>query len=227
MKHKILIIEDCDDIFDIYEDTLGPMFEITRIESLSVLEEYFNNENKEKNFTCFELALVDINLADGNILEFIEEKNLGGEFSSLKKIFVSSEASDISTIEKADKLATFDFMAKPFTPPLLQYKIEKLLKSREAVVFNAADHTVTYKDIKSQILTSTEYGIVGALAEFNAVTLADLIQSVWGEKKENQKVAVHISRLRKKISPIGLEIIHIKETNSYMLRAIAIASKAS
>jgi DNA-binding response OmpR family regulator len=79
--------------------------------------------------------------------------------------------------------------------------------------------TVTRKHLRSAPLTSKEFQIVVLLqkATDHRLSRSDLVHGIWGQQKvSNNSLDVHLFNVRKKLSPLGLEIV-FRPPNFYAL----------
>lgn len=208
---KILIIEDDEDIVDMYRDHLEKNYDLTVTHDFSGLLKILS----EPDFNC-DLALVDIILGQGNLIDEIKNSAYAEMFGGIQKIYVSG-VDNIDVINSAYDTNAFDFISKPLRFNLLEYKIEKLLKQNSEIIINPLSLNASFGGNTSQPFTATELKIVCALKNFNCLSLSELAKEIWGENKPNQKIAVHISRARKKIKDLGLSIEHNAEKATYQL----------
>ena len=133
-------------------------------------------------------------------------------------VFLSS-ASDNMNIVMAVDMGGDDFIAKPFDPSVLMAKIRAVLRrtydlgdrvpviERGGAVLNLNDETVTHGGQKVQ-LTRNEFRILQTLMESRGkvVSRETLMTRLWEYDLyiEENTLTVNMTRLRKKLSGIGL-----------------------
>ena len=207
--YKILIVEDDEVIGRTVQRHLQEWgYEAVCVDDLKhVLEE----------FAAFEphLVLMDILLPYYNGCYWCGEIR---KLSNVPVIFLSS-ASDNMNIIMAVSMGGDDFIAKPFDPSVLMAKIRAVLRrtydlgdrvpviERGGAVLNLNDETVTHDGQKVQ-LTRNEFRILQTLMESRGkvVSRETLMTRLWEYDLyiEENTLTVNMTRLRKKLSGIGL-----------------------
>ena len=140
------------------------------------------------------------------------------KLSSVPIVFISS-ASDNMNIVMAMNMGGDDFIAKPFDPSVLMAKIRAVLRrtydlgdrvpviERGGAVLNLNDETVTHDGQKVQ-LTRNEFRVLQTLMESRGkvVSRETLMTRLWEYDLyiEENTLTVNMTRLRKKLSGIGL-----------------------
>jgi DNA-binding response OmpR family regulator len=202
---KILILEDHEDLRKIYADVLGPHYEVESLQSLTEFKDYLIRPDAESP----SLFLADISLPDGTLLELIRSDDWFARFKSWPTIVVSA-ADDIATLEACYTSGVVDYLTKPFNRNELLVKCRRVLGNvaSRPYRFSPVSMTVTLHDRASDRLTAQESKIFHFLsaAGDDGVTKRRLMEEVWGEPNPSKKLDVHISRLRKKLQPLGLLI---------------------
>lgn len=160
------------------------------------------------NSYTFHMAILDINLPDGNGFQFC--KWLKARSNTLI-LFLS--AKDLETdILNGYELGADDYVTKPFSMRILLKKVYVILsrKSQEANIYddgflkvNFELGTVRQKENEC-LLSPTEYRILKKLIENKGklLTYSILLDSLWDEGvqiTDKHTLAVNINRLRKKI----------------------------
>ena len=207
--YKILIVEDDEVIGRTVQRHLQEWgYEAVCVNDLKhVLEE----------FAAFEphLVLMDILLPYYNGCYWCGEIR---KLSNVPVIFLSS-ASDNMNIIMAVSMGGDDFISKPFDPSVLMAKIRAVLRrtydlgdrvpviERGGAVLNLNDETVTHDGQKVQ-LTRNEFRILQTLMESRGkvVSRETLMTRLWEYDLyiEENTLTVNMTRLRKKLSGIGL-----------------------
>lgn len=164
----------------------------------------------------YDLFLLDINLPDGNGLDFCRKVR---ETSEIPILFLTANDTE------EDMLAGFDaqcddYISKPFSLEVLRKKVQAVLKR------TINDSTrIKYKDLEVETdkclvslkskeihLTSTEYKLLTYLMQNKGrvVTKAMLLESLWdidGNFVDDNTVRVNINRLRQKLNDEKQEYI--------------------
>lgn len=200
---KILIVED-DKILN-----KGVTFALKK-EGYEVVSAYSKAEGKEAiSKDKIDFILLDINLPDGNGLDFCSEVR---DKVSIPIVFFTANDTEEDMV-KGFEIGCDDYIAKPFSVELLKHKINAILKRNKVVNKNIFDYedlkidfermtvVVLEKDIN---LTATEYKILELLAinKGKVLTKEILLEKVWdsnGNFVDENTLSVNIRRLRKKI----------------------------
>lgn len=195
-NHRILIVEDDEAI-------AGAVSRI--IESWGLTPRCVRDfRDVLREFTDFDphLVLMDITLPFFNGYHWCSEIR---KISAVPIIFVSSASENMNIVMAVD-MGGDDFIAKPFDPSVLMAKIRAVLRrtydlgdrvpviERGGAVLNLNDETVTHDGQKVQ-LTRNEFRI-----------LQTLMTRLWEYDLyiEENTLTVNMTRLRKKLSGIGL-----------------------
>ena len=208
-NHRILIIEDDEAI-------AGAVSRI--IESWGLTQRCVRDfRDVLREFTDFDphLVLLDITLPFFNGYHWCSEIR---KISAVPIIFVSSASENMNILMAVD-MGGDDFIAKPFDPSVLMAKIRAVLRrtydlgdrvpviERGGAVLNLNDETVTHDGQKVQ-LTRNEFRILQTLMESRGkvVSRETLMTRLWEYDLyiEENTLTVNMTRLRKKLSGIGL-----------------------
>jgi len=175
---------------------------------LEALQEY----KKQK----YDLFLLDINLPDGNGLDFCRKIR---ETSEIPVLFLTANDTEEDMLD-GFCVGCDDYISKPFSLEVLRKKVQAVLKR------TINDNTqIKYKDLEVETdkclvllkgkeihLTSTEYKLLTYLMQNKGrvVTKAMLLESLWdidGNFVDDNTVRVNIKRLRQKLNDEKQEYI--------------------
>lgn len=145
-----------------------------------------------------------------------------GEIRKISKvpiIFISS-AGDNMNIVMAMNMGGDDFISKPFDLNVLTAKIGALIRrtysfqgkvnviEHKGVILNLSDTSLTYAGNKTE-LTKNDYKILQLLMENigRVVSRDEIMQHLWESDNfiDDNTLTVNITRLRKKLTDIGLD----------------------
>jgi DNA-binding response OmpR family regulator len=204
LVRKILVVEDDIDLnegikFVLENDTT----EIFQAYSLVDAKKQLNRE--------FDLILLDINLPDGNGIEFCKMVKLRSK--NMPVIFISANDTDIDVIRGLE-LGGDDYIVKPFSLMVLRARVETVIKRYQTPVigenyrdknycFDFEAMTYTYKG-QDVFLSNAEQKLLKVLVSNRGQIMRKekIIEFVWGidgEYIEENALAVVIKRLRKKL----------------------------
>ncbi len=170
--------------------------------NLSQGRELFNNNN-------IDLIILDINLPDGNGLDFCKEIRT---VSNVLIIILTANDMEIDVVTGFE-LGADDYITKPFSLMILRSRVEALLRRTtkktiayfefDDYIFNF-DNMTFYKDQKELILSKTEQKILNILIKNsgNTVNRETLIDKIWsnsGDFVDENALSVAINRLRNKL----------------------------
>lgn len=158
-----------------------------------------------------DLVLLDLNLPDGDGLDFLKEIRLRSQVPVLIVSAIDMETHIISAI----KLGADDYLTKPFSLGILQAKINHWVNKDEGMkraVFEKGPFTFDFSkhvylnEGQVLVLTPIEARILYFLVAFDGgiLTKEALMDKVWGmdgDFVDGNTLAVNISRLRGKLKP--------------------------
>lgn len=156
----------------------------------------------------FDLALLDISLADGN--GFAACREIKGEFH-IPVIFLTASGDEYSTVTGFE-LGADDYIAKPFQPKVLVSRIKNVLRltgGGESVI-RLGDITVdtvkgtAEKNGRDLYLSALEYRLLLVFINNRGAVMSrtQLLEAIWdiaGEFVNDNTLTVYIKRLREKI----------------------------
>ena len=208
--YRIMVIEDDITIAKAIKDHLCKWdYDVVYITDFkNILEEFIRFDPQ--------IVLLDVMLPFYNGFFWCSEIR---KISKVPIVFISS-ASDNMNIVMAMNMGGDDFIVKPFDLNVLTAKLGALIRrtyslcgqmsiiEHNGVVLNLSDTTLTYKNQKIE-LTKNDYKIMQLLME-NAgkvVSREEIMCRLWESDSfiDDNTLTVNITRLRKKLSEIGLE----------------------
>ena len=199
--------------------------EITRLELSKLLNTQgyetvllidFGNLTDELKQYSIELVLLDINLPDGNGLEFCKKIR---ETSETPVLFLTANDTEEDMLEGFG-VGCDDYISKPFSIEVLRKKVLAVLKRTGIGKFRMKYRDLELDKEKCLVLmkgqeihlTSTEYKLLLYLMENRGrvVTKAMLLEQLWdidGNFVDDNTVRVNIKRLRQKLNDEKQEYI--------------------
>lgn len=221
---KILIVEDDETIADIIVESLSKAgYACKASKQLSdIMQEFIEFEP--------DLVLMDI------ILPFYDGYYWCGKIRLLSKVpvmFISSKGEDMDIII-ATNMGGDDYIVKPFSIGVLVAKVGGLLRrtysydncemdvvSHNGLIFNLGSGIASANG-KSVEFTKNEAQIIELLLKNrgNAVSRERIMRSLWKDASfiDDNTLTVNITRIRKKLSDIGLEnYIETKKNLGYIV----------
>ena len=200
---KILIVED-DKILN-----KGVTFALKK-EGSEVVSAYSKSEGNEIiSKDKIDFLLLDINLPDGNGLDFCREVR---DKVNIPIVFFTANDTEEDMV-KGFESGCDDYIAKPFSVEVLRHKINAILKRNKIVNKNLFEYNglkIDFDRMSVDILgneinlTATEYKLLELLAinKGKVVTKEILLEKLWdynGNFVDENTLSVNIRRLRKKI----------------------------
>lgn len=170
------------------------------------------------------LLILDIEMPDGDGLEFFSLLRSDPRFKALPVVFLSSTSS-VARKVTAFSLGAADFVSKPFDGAELRARVEARMRhaedeARDTETFQVADLVLNSSQQKVWIhgengretvsLTPTEFRLLATLVK-NLERIYDrdtLISQVWGRDTHvlERTVDTHVSHIRKKISASSIHL---------------------
>ncbi len=209
---KILLVEDDKGIVaNLTEFLTSEGYEIRSASGQSAALKLIEEE-------AFDLALLDVSLADGN--GFALCSAIKKEYN-LPVIFLTASGDEYSTITGFE-LGADDYIAKPFRPRELATRIKNILRLTKGAgsiitLGNVLVDTVkgtAVKNGKDLYLSALEYRLLLVFLNNRGMILSrnQLLEAIWdiaGEFVNDNTLTVYIKRLREKIEedPQNPEII--------------------
>jgi len=218
--HKLLVVEDSKEVYQMVNNALSSFCSIDWASNLEEAKKFLHEVE-------YELVLLDIELPDGNGVDFCQE--ISSSKPTLPIFFLSAHS------ELSDKIMGFaagadDYITKPFNKLELKARVVSKLK-KIALLLNTADllkwreieidknsQEVFVFDDKSEKhsvdLTTLEFKILIYLSNKpgDVISRDDIMDSIWGKDVfvYSRSVDTHISKLRKKLGMASsiIESIH-------------------
>lgn len=174
------------------------------------------------------LILLDVNLPQTDGYSICRKLR---EFSTIPVIILTSRDTEMDELMSMN-LGADDFVRKPFNPQILLARIERILRRTYiSVAANSEEHnglvldkskgTISYNN-NTEVLTKNEISIISFLLihKGELVSREDLMTFLWDDNSfvDDNTLSVNITRIRKKLSLIGLEnVIETRRGIGYML----------
>lgn len=218
MKKKIMIIEDDPAINHGIELTLG-----------NEQYEFFNclcfADVENQKAAASDLIILDLNLPDGNGLEFLRELRKTSQVPVLILTANDTELDEVTGLS----IGADDYVTKPFSLMALRLRVQKLLqRSKTAPSFSKNglsfdfDELHFIKDGMEIELSKTEIRLLKCFVENEGVTLTRerLIDYVWQNQQyvDENALTVCVKRLRDKIEDSDEKLIHTVYGIGYVFR---------
>ena len=197
---KILLVEDDDAIVRSLKEYLYTEgFEALAVSGRAAAETMLSEQT-------FELALVDLSLADGNGYDVCR----AAKAKNLPVIFLTASADENSVVAGLD-MGADDYISKPFRPRELVSRMRNVIRrsGRQKVtsVGNISVDTekgIVYKNSEEIVLSALEYRLLILLINNRGrlMTRSKLLEDIWdaaGDFVNDNTLTVYIKRLREKI----------------------------
>ncbi len=161
-----------------------------------------------------DLVILDLNLPDGNGLDFLKKLR---EYSDVPVLILTANDSEMDEVTGLE-LGAEDYMTKPFSLMVLRVRVEKILKSKEtasAFIFGNLYFDFAGMDFRrggEKIeLSKTEQKLLRMLVENRGQTISRerLLEYVWDDADfiDENALYVTVKRLRDKLEPDGVKYI--------------------
>jgi len=205
---KILIVED--------DKTLNNGIALS-LSSDDILQAFCIEEAGKLLDSSIDLIILDINLPDGNGLDFCRKIR---ETSKVPIIFLTANDMEIDIVTGLE-IGADDYITKPFSLAVLRARVNAVSrrKNNEGKIFRFGkyefdfDNMNFYDDNKPVELSKTEQRLLKIFVQNRGRTLSRemLIDRVWSdgaEFVEENALSVAVKRLRQKISDIPIKSVY-------------------
>lgn len=193
--------------------------------------------HEEYDFECFydlagvkdiqraDIVVLDVNLPDGNGLEYLKELRKTSQVPVLILTANDTEIDEVTGLQ----LGADDYVTKPFSLMALRLRVQKLLaRGKPAAAYDRNDLCLDFdnlifkRDGIELDLSKTEIRLLRCFVENEGVTLSreKLIDYVWRNETyvDGNALSVAIKRLRDKIESGDVNLIHTVYGIGYTFR---------
>jgi DNA-binding response OmpR family regulator len=205
---SIWILEDDLQMQAIYDDMLGPSYQLTLFSSLHEFRSGL------ENMTPPDLMILDLMCPDGNLHTVFED--IAPKLKNTPFLVVSG-LDEQDAIRNSFTVGALDFISKPFSKAEIQVKIDIFLNRTmqqdadiSSVKLDPLSMTLYTRNERSSELTAKEYRILSLFlqAPEQIVPRRSLVLTLWKDINVSEKTLdVHLSNIRRKISSLGLTIV--------------------
>lgn len=218
-QEKIFIIEDDQTIVDLLTNHLRQSYTVYRVSN-------FRDIRNEVETIKPDLILMDITLPYFNGFYWTTEIR---KTSTVPILFISSSNDEMDTVMALD-MGGDDFISKPFSLTILDAKIAAFLRRSQQFTtddFQLDEFTLNRDGVLSNgydqvSLSPTENKILTILFthQDQVVSKEELLEKLWEDENfiDQNTLSVDITRLRKKIIPLGFDRVHTVRGVGYLLK---------
>lgn len=216
---KIYIVEDDMTIVSLLKDHLSASYHVSSVSN-------FRDVKQEIIAFQPDLILMDITLPYFNGFYWTAELR---KFLTIPIIFISSSNDEMDMV-MALNMGGDDFISKPFSLAVLDAKLTAILRRSQQFIqqeLTFGGFTLTREGLlssqdKEVILSPTENKILSILLMHpkQVVSKESLLEKLWENDSfiDQNTLYVNMTRLRKKIVPIGFDYIHTVRGVGYLLQ---------
>ncbi|MGP4174584.1 winged helix-turn-helix domain-containing protein [Streptococcus agalactiae] len=216
---KIYIVEDDMTIVSLLKDHLSASYHVSSVSN-------FRDVKQEIIAFQPDLMLMDITLPYFNGFYWTAELR---KFLTIPIIFISSSNDEMDMV-MALNMGGDDFISKPFSLAVLDAKLTAILRRSQQFIqqeLTFGGFTLTREGLlssqdKEVILSPTENKILSILLMHpkQVVSKESLLEKLWENDSfiDQNTLNVNMTRLRKKIVPIGFDYIHTVRGVGYLLQ---------
>ncbi len=198
---NILVVEDDKNL------NRGVTFSLKKVGHDAVSAYTLSEAENILQVSKIDLILLDIGLPDGSGLELCKAYN-----NQTKIVFFTANDTEADMINGFE-VGCDDYIPKPFSIDILNYKVNAILKRNKKVnenIFEYLDMQIDYNKhfvmVENKVLnlTPTEYRLLELLSlnRNNVLTKEILLEKLWdisGNFVDENTLSVNIGRLRKKV----------------------------
>lgn len=216
---KIYIVEDDMTIVSLLKGHLSASYHVSSVSN-------FRDVKQEIIAFQPDLILMDITLPYFNGFHWTAELR---KFLTIPIIFISSSNDEMDMV-MALNMGGDDFISKPFSLAVLDAKLTAILRRSQQFIqqeLTFGGFTLTREGLlssqdKEVILSPTENKILSILLMHpkQVVSKESLLEKLWENDSfiDQNTLNVNMTRLRKKIVPIGFDYIHTVRGVGYLLQ---------
>lgn len=216
---KIYIVEDDMTIVSLLKDHLSASYHVSSVSN-------FRDVKQEIIAFQPDLILMDITLPYFNGFYWTAELR---KFLTIPIIFISSSNDEMDMV-MALNMGGDDFISKPFSLAVLDAKLTAILRRSQQFIqqelafggFTLTREGLLSSQDKEVILSPTENKILSILLMHpkQVVSKESLLEKLWENDSfiDQNTLNVNMTRLRKKIVPIGFDYIHTVRGVGYLLQ---------
>ncbi|WP_442252650.1 response regulator transcription factor [Streptococcus agalactiae] len=216
---KIYIVEDDMTIVSLLKGHLSASYHVSSVSN-------FRDVKQEIIAFQPDLILMDITLPYFNGFSWTAELR---KFLTIPIIFISSSNDEMDMV-MALNMGGDDFISKPFSLAVLDAKLTAILRRSQQFIqqeLTFGGFTLTREGLlssqdKEVILSPTENKILSILLMHpkQVVSKESLLEKLWENDSfiDQNTLNVNMTRLRKKIVPIGFDYIHTVRGVGYLLQ---------
>jgi DNA-binding response OmpR family regulator len=217
--HKILLVEDTKEIYQMVLQSTTHIAELTWVKSVQ-------EAKAEIARNSFDLFILDVDLPDGNGIEFCS--SLQATHAHIAIFFLTGHT-DLSEKVMGFSAGADDYITKPFSPLELRARLESRLRKnkqqvslsdnlkwKELQINKSRQEVLICKagEFQKTELTSLEFKILMYFANHcgEVINRDQMLNEIWGQDihVNHRSVDTHVSKLRKKLGPVAdvVESIH-------------------
>jgi DNA-binding response OmpR family regulator len=203
-RHTIWILEDDPGAQFIYSETLEIRFNLKFFGNLADFREAAFGPGPYPS-----LAITDLRLPDGTLLELMPKDKLSNKFNF--PYMVVSSVDDLDVLRACFNEGALDYLTKPFNKSELITKIDRLIDQQSFLNVQVDPTTLAVKTSKGEeiTLTTKEFQLLSLLKRDPKLPKCrnEIIAAVWKDVNVTKKnLDVHIFNLRKKLEELNLDI---------------------
>ena len=218
-KGSIYIVEDDETIVKFLKNHLSQTYEVASVSNFRAIVQEVKEVQPD-------LILMDITLPYFNGFYWTTEIR---KTMTQPIIFISSSDDEMDTV-MALNMGGDDFISKPFSLSILDAKIAAFLRRAHQFTTDVyhLDHFSLLRDgvlsngVEQINLSPTENKILSILFTYQnqVVTKEELLERLWESESfiDQNTLSVNMTRLRKKVQPLGFDRIHTVRGVGYLLK---------
>lgn len=182
-----------------------------------ILQAFSLEEAEDKSYADIDLVILDINLPDGNGIDFCKKTR---EYSSVPIIMLTANDMEIDIVTGLESGAD-DYITKPFSLAVLRARVNAVTRrnQNENTIFKYKNFAFDFENMKFSYddipveLSKTEQKLLKALTQNIGRTMSrdTLIDKVWSdgaEFVEENALSVCIKRLRLKLPGLPIKTVY-------------------
>ena len=200
---KIYIVEDDNTIVSLLKQHLSKVYDVYSVNNFRAIKQEIEEITPD-------LILMDITLPYFNGFYWTTEIR---KTMTLPIIFISSSDDEMDTV-MALNMGGDDFISKPFSLAILDAKISAFL--RRAYQFTSDSYQLDEFSLSREGILSNGSKQINLSPTENKI----LLEKLWENESfiDQNTLSVNMTRLRKKVQPLGFDRIHTVRGVGYLLK---------
>ncbi len=185
-----------------YRQVFALQFSVRFFDQLDVLQDCLN----ESQANPPALLILDADRIESDPIEWI--KLFGASLQSRSRMIVVSRNDNLEQMREFIQGGAADYLLKPLKPNELIFRCENVLSKSCDGLFEILPTTIDGVSLKGLTFKERQLLAIFVLSADRSVARSDLFGAIWKDISVNKKTLdVHLFNLRRKLHPVGFDIL--------------------